>query len=106
MWEQIVLSNLRGMYPRAEFFFYRTTNGAEADFVMKINNTVFAIECKASYSPSLSKGNYNAFEDIAPMHTFVVTPAPKSWSMKKGIDVVSITELKNAIDCLSQTPPQ
>ncbi len=85
---------------RAEFFFYRTTNGAEADFVMKLNNAVFAVECKASYSPSLSKGNHNAFEDIAPRHTFVVTPSPEGWPMKKGIDVVSLAGLKTAIDSM------
>ena len=98
MWEQIVLSNLRGMFPKAEFFFYRTSNGAEADFVMKLNNTIFAIECKASYAPSLSRGNYNAFEDIAPRHTFVVTPSPDSWPMKRGIDVISPAGLKTAIE--------
>lgn len=98
IWEQIVLSNIKGIYPGAELFFYRTTNGAEADFVMLLKNKVFAIECKISYSPTLSKGNYNAFDDINPVHTFVVTPSPESWSMKEGIDVVSLKELKQQID--------
>jgi predicted AAA+ superfamily ATPase len=97
LWEQIVFSNLKGLYPEAEFFYYRTTNGSEADFVMKIRNEVFVIECKASYSPTLSKGNYNAFEDIKPKHVFIVTPSAESWSMKEGIDVVSLTKLKNEI---------
>jgi predicted AAA+ superfamily ATPase len=95
IWEQIVLSNLKGLYPRAEFFHYRTTNGAEMDFVMKIDNAVFAIECKASLAPVLSKGNYNAIEDIAPQHTFVVVPSSSGWSMKQGIDVISLESLKN-----------
>lgn len=98
IWEQIVLSNLKGLYPEAEFFYYRTTNGAEVDFVMKIKNTIFAIECKASYSPILSKGNYLAIEDIAPKHTFIVTPSSNSWSMKEKIDIVSLNELKSKID--------
>jgi len=100
IWEQIVLSNLKGLYPQAEFFFYRTTNGAEVDFVMKLNNTIFAIECKASYAPILSKGNYLAFEDINPKHIFIVTPSPDSWSMKEKIDIVSLTDLKSKIDCM------
>ena len=98
IWEQIALSNLKGLYPDAEFFYYRTTNGAEIDFAIKLHNTVFAIECKASYSPSLSKGNYLAIEDIAPKHTFIITPSPDSWSMKDKIDVVSLNEIKNKID--------
>lgn len=100
IWEQVVLSNLKGLYPQADFFYYRTTNGAEIDFVMKIHGSVFAIECKASYSPSLSKGNYLAIEDIASIHIFVVTPSRDSWSMKENIDVVSLGELKNKIDKL------
>ena len=98
IWEQIVLSNLKGLYPDAEFFYYRTTNGAEIDFVMKVHNLVFSIECKASYSPSLSKGNYLAIEDIAPIHTFIATPSSDCWSMKEKIDVVSLNELRNKID--------
>jgi predicted AAA+ superfamily ATPase len=98
IWEQIVLSNAKGLYPNAEFFFYRTTNGAEADFVMMLKNTVFVIECKASYSPTLSKGNYNAFEDINPKHTFIVTPSPENWPVKDGIDTVSLDGLKAGID--------
>ena len=100
IWEQLVLSNLKGLYSDAEFFYYRTTNGAEVDFVMKVKNSIFAIECKASYSPILSKGNYLAIEDIAPEHTFIVTSSPDSWSMKEKIDVVSLNGLKHKIDDL------
>jgi predicted AAA+ superfamily ATPase len=93
IWEQIVLSNLRGWYPNGEIAYYRTSNGSEIDFVVKINRAIFAIECKASYNPSLSKGNYLALEDISPKHTFVVIPAEKGWPMKPAIDVVSLGEL-------------
>jgi predicted AAA+ superfamily ATPase len=94
VWEQIVLSNLKGLFPEATFYFYRTSNGAEIDFVMKIKNTVFAIECKSSFSPTLSKGNYNAIEDIAPKRVFVVSPIEKGWQMKAGIELVSLDELE------------
>ncbi|MFY9116942.1 MAG: ATP-binding protein [Bacteroidales bacterium] len=97
-WEQIVLMNLKGLYSNADFFYYRTSNGAEIDFVMKIEGIILAIECKASYSPSLSKGNYFAIEDIAPKKTFVVTPVQNSWSMKKDIEVLGLQQLKTGID--------
>lgn len=93
IWEQIVLSNLKGIFPDSEIYYYRTTGGAEIDFIMKLNNQTIAIECKASFSPSLSKGNYIAIEDIVPDRTFIVTPSPDCWSMKEGIDVVSIEKL-------------
>jgi predicted AAA+ superfamily ATPase len=97
IWEQIVLSNIKGVFPEAEVFYYRTTGGAEIDFVIKFFNKIFVVECKASFTPSLSKGNYVAIEDIAPEHTFVVTPSQDCWSMKKGIDVVSIEKLPQMI---------
>jgi predicted AAA+ superfamily ATPase len=97
IWEQIVLSNLKGIYPEAEVFFYRTSKGSEIDFVLKLHNRTIAAECKASFTPSLSEGNYAALEDIAPDHTFVVTPSPDSWSMKEGIDVVSLEDFLRRI---------
>jgi predicted AAA+ superfamily ATPase len=93
IWEQIVLSNIKGMFPEAEVFYYRTTNGAEIDFVVRLDNKIFVVECKASFTASLSKGNYLAIEDIAPDHTFVITPSSDSWSIKKGIEVVSLEKL-------------
>jgi len=93
VWEQIVLSNLKGAFPEAEIFYYRTASGTEIDFVVQLNNKIIAVECKASYTPTLSKGNYVAIEDISPEHTFIVTPSVDSWSMKQGIDVVSIEKL-------------
>lgn len=93
IWEQIVLTNLKGNFDESEIFFYRSSNGAECDFVLKMNNKIFAIECKASYSPNLTKGNFNAFEDINANKIFVVCPIEKGWPMKANIDVVSISEL-------------
>jgi len=58
---------------------------------------VYAIKCKASFSPVLSKGNYLAFEDIAPKHTFVVIPAEEGWPLQPGIDVVSLSELREKL---------
>ena len=93
IWEQIVISNIRGWYPNAQIFYYRTSNGSEADFVINIDGNVYVIECKASLNPSLSKGNYLAIEDIAPKHTFVAIPSKEGWPFKKDIDVVSLDEL-------------
>lgn len=93
IWEQIVLTNLQGLYPQANFFFYRSSYGAEVDFVMKIKNKIFAIECKTSFSPTLSKGNYNAFDDISPNKVFIVSPINKGWVFKPNIDVVALGEL-------------
>jgi predicted AAA+ superfamily ATPase len=38
VWEQIVVSNLKGWYPEVKIFYYRTAKDSEVDFVVKINN--------------------------------------------------------------------
>ncbi len=64
---------------------------------MKHGNKVFAIESKATLSPGLTKGNYNAIDDIKPDHTYVVIPAQKGWPLSKSVDVVSLDELIDRI---------
>ena len=91
--EQIVLTNLRGIFPGFEICYYRTTNGSEIDFVVNTGRKTYAIECKVSSSPVLSKGNYLAIDDIKPKHTFVVIPSAEGWPLKPGVDVVSLGEL-------------
>ncbi|MDR3280457.1 MAG: ATP-binding protein [Synergistaceae bacterium] len=98
LWEQTVLVNIRCLFPDAEIFHYRTSNGAECDFVVKLRNKIFAVECKSSPAPKLSRGNYGAFGDISPERTFIVVPTGSSWPMKPGIDVVVIGDLKTGID--------
>jgi predicted AAA+ superfamily ATPase len=93
VWEQVVLSAVRGALPDADIAYYRTNNGAEIDFVVTYTGKTFAVECKASYSPVLSKGNYSALEDIQPDAAFVATPAPESWAMKPSIEAVSLADL-------------
>jgi predicted AAA+ superfamily ATPase len=97
IWEQIVLTNLIGYFPLAQFFFYRTSAGAEIDFVMEYKNQVFAIECKSGKSPSLTKGAFNAIEDINPTFTYMVAPVNQGWPSKEKIKVVSIPELISEI---------
>lgn len=97
IWEQIVIQNIKVAYPEAELFFYRTSNGAEVDFVMRYKNRIFAIECKSTLAPALSKGNYNAIDDIQPEHTFVICPTSESWPMKPGITVIGLGTIHNMI---------
>jgi len=93
VWEQIVLTNLKGTFADASFFYYRTSHGAEVDLVMQWENKVFVIECKTNPQPTLSRGIYNAIEDIRPNHSFVVIPTQSNWSFKEGVDVVSLDVL-------------
>lgn len=102
VWEQMVLTNIKGEFPEAECFFYRTSGGAEIDFVVKLHRKVIAVECKASYSPTLTKGNFQSIADISPAHTFVVTPSAENWSVLQGVEVVSLEMLLNKLNKMSR----
>ncbi|NLE35397.1 MAG: ATP-binding protein [Bacteroidales bacterium] len=93
LWEALVLVNLKGNFRETNCYFFRTSNGAEIDFVTEINNKQIAIECKATLSPTLTRGNYSAIENIKPDHVFVVAPVNRGWPMAKGVEVVSVNEL-------------
>ncbi len=93
IWEQMVLQQIKGSFPEAECFFYRTAGGAEIDFLIRLKSKLFAVECKAGYSPALSKGNHQSIADTKPDHSFVVFPGASGWSIQKGIDAVALSEL-------------
>jgi len=101
LWESLVIANLKGLFPRAELSFYRTSNGSEIDILLQLSGKLFAIECKASVAPTLSRGSYLAFEDIAPVHLFVVAPVSQGYPVKAGVTVVSLSELVQQIRAIA-----
>jgi hypothetical protein len=46
---------------------------------------ILAFEIKASVPAKLSKGFYNAREDIEPSQTFIVTRAEDTWQSAEGV---------------------
>ena len=100
-WETVVLNTLTSGFPQGEFFYYRTMHGAEIDIVMIVNGKCVAIECKASLSPKLGKGNYNAISDLQPVTTLVISPVEKGWSLQEKIQVVNLVEATGYLSALS-----
>jgi len=92
-WESVVLANIKGHFPNLGVTFYRTNHGSEIDFLVSNGQKHVAVECKASLSPSLSRGTFTAIEDLNPLKTLVVSPIEKGYPMAKGIDIVSLSEM-------------
>jgi predicted AAA+ superfamily ATPase len=97
LWEQAALANIRGNFPSAEICFYRTAAGAEMDFTVVVNGKTFAVECKASPAPKLTRGAHHAISDIKPARTFVVAPVREPWALAPGIDVIPLDRLQEEI---------
>lgn len=92
VWETVVLQNLKANLPNVGFYFYRTSHGAEIDFVLEYAGKSLAVECKSSLSPKLSKGNHISFEDINSEKLLLVIPTDKGYQKSEYITVASISE--------------
>lgn len=97
LWESVVLSHIKARFPEVEISFYRTSHGAELDFVLTYRQKHLGIECKAGTSPSLEKGAYFAMDDIRPVHTIIVCPVDKGWPVKQNVTVAALPELYKLI---------
>jgi len=92
-WESLVFANLTGNFQSLNFYFYRTNHGAELDLIIESKGKIIAVECKAGTTPVLSRGSYTAISDLKPLYTFIVSPVKSGWSVKPGVDVVSLEEV-------------
>ena len=94
-WEQMVLANIRGLYPDADVSFYRTAGGAEMDFVVTRQGKTVALECKASTAPSVAKGTYSALDAIHPDAAYVVAPIDEAYALNDRISAIPLSGLKD-----------
>lgn len=94
LWETLVLATITGQSPYADVSFYRSTHGAEMDFVIEHKGIKVAVECKASVSPSLTRGNWSAIQDIQADHVFIVSPVNQGWDLKEGIKIVALEQFE------------
>lgn len=92
-WEGFVIENLLTCLPDWNPSFYRTSAGAEIDLVLERGKHRIAIECKASSSPTVTKGFWYALDDIQPDDVWIVAPVRDTYPFKEGVTVISLEEL-------------
>ncbi len=91
-WESFVVNQIDAIKKkRIELYFYRTHHGAEVDLVFTKGLTIIATaEIKYSNAPQLSKGNFNALEDLNAIRNYVITPSSDDYLMRDNIQVCSL----------------
>jgi len=94
-WEAFVINQLiTVLKPDDEYYFYRTQDGAEIDFLVRRNNSwLLAAEIKLSNAPTLTKGTHIAMEDLDIKHLFVITPEADNYFIKKNIEVIGLLDI-------------
>lgn len=98
-WEGHVIETLiRAAPARTEPGFYGTAAGAEIDLVLDLpGNRRWAIEIKRGLVASVSKGFYNAIEDLAPERAFIVHSGDERYRKAEKIEAIGLMGLAEEI---------
>jgi len=94
-WEGFVIEQIVSLLPEnSETFFFRTNAGAEIDFLfMDRKNKPVAVEVKYSLSPTLSRGFWNAFEDLSCSQGYVIYPGKDTYPLSHNVTALPISRL-------------
>jgi predicted AAA+ superfamily ATPase len=89
-WEGFVIENIISEFPDFSYYFYRTSSGNEIDLVIETPSKRLAVECKASAAPQLTKGNWDAIEDVQPDKSFIIAPVSSTYPIKENVHVTNL----------------
>jgi predicted AAA+ superfamily ATPase len=98
-WEGFVIEQIAALLPHnSELYFYRTNAGAEIDLLYTDHkNQPVPIEIKYSLSPSLSRGFWNAYEDLSCKRGYVVYPGKEMYPLSKNVFVLPLEMLESKL---------
>ena len=95
-WEGFVIENLLARVPAGTVAsFYGTRAGAEMDLVLEMpaGRSPWAIEVKLGLAPKVTRGFYNACEDIAPTSAFVVYSGSERYPLAANVEAIGLREM-------------
>lgn len=93
-WEGFVVEQVCARLPAdVPACFYRTAAGAELDLVIEAGGRRIGIEAKLSSAPRVTRGFWQACEDVGVSEAWVVAPVREGWPIGDGARVVSPLEM-------------
>ncbi|MDQ5987287.1 MAG: hypothetical protein CSYNP_03027 [Syntrophus sp. SKADARSKE-3] len=98
-WEGFVIEQMVALLPQTkDVFFYRTNAGAEIDFLFfDRKNRPVAVEIKYSLSPKVSRGFWNAMEDLSCKKGYIVYPGTEQYPVTENVIALPIGNLQKII---------
>lgn len=91
-WEGFAIEQLIGGASRnADISFYRTAAGAELDLVVQAGQKTIGFEMKFSSAPKVTKGFWQACEDVGVARAYVVAPVRNAYRLADNVEVVPVT---------------
>jgi predicted AAA+ superfamily ATPase len=93
-WEGFCVEQICNHLPAgASVSFYRTAAGAELDVVVETGSQTIGFEIKFSSAPKVTKGFWQACEDIGVNQAYVIAPVQEGWAMANNVQVISPIEI-------------
>ncbi|MBU2053647.1 MAG: ATP-binding protein [Proteobacteria bacterium] len=102
-WEGFVIEQIASLLPQnSELYFYRTNAGAEIDLLyLDQKNQIVPVEIKYSLSPSVSRGFWNAYEDLSCRRGYVVYPGQEMFPLGKNVSALPLEMLAQVMGVTS-----
>jgi predicted AAA+ superfamily ATPase len=93
-WEGFVIEQIIGAIPLVwQAYFFRTNAGAEIDLLLiDAKNRPVAVEIKYSLSPAVTRGFWNAYNDLGCKRGFVVYPGDETYPIGHNVFVLPLKE--------------
>ena len=89
-WEGFCVEQICCQLPiGAQVSFYRSAAGAELDVVVQTGKRTIGYEIKFSSAPKVSKGFWQACNDVGVDKAYVIAPVNDGWKMANNVDVIS-----------------
>ena len=98
-WEGFVIEQIVSLLPEnSQYYFYRSNAGAEIDFLyFDQQNKPVPVEIKYSLSPAVSKGFWNAYEDLFCKRGYVIYPGSETYPISKNVTALPLTKLQTIL---------
>ena len=94
-WEGLVIEQVLALerlrFPSSQFYFWRTSGGAEVDLLIQRGSKIIPIEIKTQQTPSRGdlRGLQECLKDLKLQKGYVITLGPKSYALASNISVIS-----------------
>ena len=93
-WEGFCIEQICNHAPLgSQVSFYRTAAGAELDVVVETGQQRLGFEVKFSSVPKVTKGFWQACDDVNVDAAYVLAPVQETWSMTDTVHVISPVQL-------------
>ncbi|MEN8158083.1 MAG: ATP-binding protein [Bacteroidota bacterium] len=92
IWESICLESIIQKFDEWEPYYYRTSGGNELDLVLTRANSRIVVELKASTTPGVGRGFWQALEDINAERAYIIAPVKRAYPYKNNVWVLPLAD--------------